>query len=245
MFRLTSFLKRAPGLDRVAFVDGWTGELSARVQGHPDVQRSVRHYVINLPFMRVSEDERWIVGDDFDGVAELWFDDLPSAVVTGNRLADDEGIAAAAARLIDVTASVSWVGAVVDDFDSSDVAVKRIVAGQPAPHLALEEAQRYWLYEHSAFFKDFPEFMAYMRRYRGVYGIPTPGLRLRTLHLMGMCADIGYRSVKDLADAYLEPKHAAVMQTDLAQFGAGTGAILFTAQEERILLDRRTARPGS
>jgi hypothetical protein len=245
MFRLTSFLKRAPGIDRAAFVDGWTGELSAGVLAHSDVQRSVRLHVINLPFMRVPEDHAWIVGDDFDGVAELWFDDLPSAVVTGNRLAADEGIAAAGARLIDVGASVSWIGAVVDDFDFPGVAVKRIVAGQPASHLALEEAQRYWLYEHNAFFKGYPAFMAYMRRYRAVYGVPTPGLKLRTVRLMGMCADIGYRSVADLADAYLEPKHAAVMQTDIAKFGAATGAILFTAQEERVLVDRRSGRSGS
>jgi hypothetical protein len=245
LFRLTSFLKRAPGIGRAAFVEGWAGELSARVLAHSDVQRSVQLHVINLPFMRVPEEQRWIVGDDFDGVAELWFDDLPSAVVTGNRLAADEGVAAAAARLIDVAASVSWIGAVVDDFDSAGVAVKRIVAGQPAPQLALEEAQRYWLYEHNAFFKSYPQFMAYMRRYRAIYGVPTPGLKLRTFHLMGMCADIGYRSVGDLVAAYLEPKHAAVMQTDIAKFGAATGAILFTAQEERVLVDRRTARSGS
>ena len=120
-----------------------------------------------------------------------------------------------------------------------------IVAGQPAPQLPLEEAQRYWLYEHNAFFKGYPQFMAYMRRYRAVYGIPTPGLKLRSLRLMGMCADIGYRTVTDLAAAYLEPKHAAVMQTDIAKFGAPTGAILFTEQHERVLLDRRTGRVGS
>ena len=78
-----------------------------------------------------------------------------------------------------------------------------------------------------------------MLRYRTVYGIPTPGLRMRSKRLMAMCADVGFRSVMDLADAYREPKHAADMMSDIEKFGASSGAITFTAREERVLLDRK------
>lgn len=143
MFRLTSFLKRASGLDRKAFVDGWVNGLMDKVLRHPMSERSVRHAVIDLPFDSVAEEDLWIVCDDFDGVAELWFDDLPAAIVTGNALAADAGIGALADGLIDADACVSWIGHAVDDFDGPGVAIKRIVAGQQREDLTLEEAQDY------------------------------------------------------------------------------------------------------
>lgn len=239
MFRLTTFLKRAPDTERSVFVDGWAGALTRRVLDHPMTRRSVRRAVLNLPFDQVAEEDRWIVHDDFDGVAELWFDDLPAAVVTANALAADAGIAGLADELVDGDACVSWIGGVVEEFDAPGIAVKRIVAGQPREDLTLEAAQDYWLHEHSAFFKGYAEFMAYMLRYRPIYGIPTPGLTMRSARLMAMCADIGFRSVKDLSDAYREPRHAADMISDLQKFGGASGAITFTAQEERILFDYR------
>jgi hypothetical protein len=240
MFRLTTFLKRAPGVDRARFVDGWTGEISERVLAHGSVKRSARRYVVNLPFPVVAPESLWIVFDNFDGVAEIWFDDLPAAVITANSLAADAGIAAVAEKLIDIGSCISWIGAVVEDFDNTDVAVKRMVAGQPKPSLTIEEAQDYFLHEHSEFFKGYPAFLAYMRSYRLIYGIPTPALKLRSHHLMGMSADIGYRTVQDLAAAFLEPTHAKDMQSDIVKFCAPTGAITFTANQQRVLLEHRS-----
>ena len=234
MFRLTSFLRRAPAIDRATFVERWRGELSKAIKANPQVTRSVRSYVLNLPFERVPEEFLWIADDQFDGVAELWFDTLPAAVVTANALAWDKAIQAIAPDMIDVARSASWIGHVVDDFAREGAYVKRIVAGQPRADMPLEAAQDYWLYEHNDFFSGFEEFMAYMRGYRAIYGIQTPGLHIASQRFMGMCADVGFASLQALNDAYREPRHAAVMMTDIVKFGATSGALTFTADAVEI-----------
>src|SRR5690606_8069173 len=157
-----------------------TNDLSAAVCANPSFKRSVRSYVVNLPFETIPEDHLWIACDDFDGVAEFWFDDLPAAVVTGNALASDPAIIAIASEIIDADASVSWIGAIVDDFDREPIAVKRMVAGRPREDLLIEEAQDYWLHEHGEFFKGYKDFVANMLRYRQQYGIPTPSLKMKS-----------------------------------------------------------------
>jgi|GEM_PF-786888 hypothetical protein len=235
MFRLTSFLRRARGLDRGAFVAGWVDELSAAIRANQQFQRSVRSYVLNKPLDHIPDEFMWIACDDFDGVSEMWFDTLPAAVVTANAIAADPAVQRIVPGLIEVADSATWIGHVVDDFDKPGIKVKRIVAGQPRPDLQLEAAQDYWVYEHREFFSGFEDFMAYMLRYRAVYGIPTPGLRILTNRFMGMCADVGFASLQDLSDAYREPKHAAVMMTDIVKFGAPYGAITFTAGEVEVV----------
>jgi hypothetical protein len=238
MFRLTTFLRRAPGIDRLSFVDRWRGEFSDAVKNNAQFVRSVRSYILNKPLAEIPEAFLWITGDEFDGVAELWFDTLPAAVVTANSLAADPAIQALAPGLIDGARSVTWIGHVIDAFDKPGMRIKRIVAGQPRPDLALEAAQDYWIYEHYDFFSQFEDFMAYMLRYRAIYGCPTAGLRIASHRFMAMCADVGFASLQDLSDAYREPKHAAVMMTDIAKFGAGSGAITFTAGDVELAYGR-------
>ena len=234
MFRLTSFLRRAPGIDRADFVQRWVTDLSTIVSANPQFRRSVRSYVLNKPFDRVPEQHLWIAGDDFDGVAEMWFDTLPAAVITANAIAADPAVQEIATGLIDAGRSASWIGHVVDDFDKSGIEVKRIVAGQSRPDMTMEAAQDYWIYEHREFFSQFDDFMAYMLRYRAIYGVPTPGLRIASQRFMVMCADVGFASLDDLSEAYREPKHAAVMMTDIFKFGATSGAITFTAGQVEV-----------
>lgn len=235
MFRLTAFLRRAPGKTRAEFVEQWTGTLSDAIMANPQFRRSVRSYVVNLPFVHIPDEFMWIACDDFDGVAEMWFDTLPAAIVTANAISADIAVRALAPGLIDMAGSASWIGDVVDAFDKPGMKVKRIVAGQPRADMALEEAQDYWLHEHLAFFSGYTEFMAYMLRYRAIYGVPTPGLRIASNRFMAMCADVGFASLQELSDAYREPRHAADMMSDIAKFGASGGAITFTADAVRVL----------
>ena len=55
MFRLTSFLKRSPALSRADFVKRWR-DLSTALLAHPEVKKSVRRVVINLPFEKIPEE---------------------------------------------------------------------------------------------------------------------------------------------------------------------------------------------
>lgn len=234
MFRITSFLRRAPDISRQDFVSRWRGELSSAMIANPQFARSVRSYVLNKPFATIPEEFLWIACDDFDGVIELWFDTLPAAVATANALGADAAVQSSTQGLIDVAGSATWIGHVVDGFEKPGSQVKRIVAGQPRTDMPLENAQDYWIYDHYDFFTSFDDFMAYMLRYRAIYGIQTPGLRIASHRFMAMCADVGFASLQDLSDAYREPKHAAVMMTDIEKFGAKSGAITFTAGDVEI-----------
>jgi hypothetical protein len=238
VIRLTSFLKRRPGLSRAAFVRRWQDEFGPRLMASAALARQPYRYVLNLPLDPVPPDYVWVAADAFDGVAELWFETLDDAIRVSNALAEDAAVADGADAFLDVPNCVSWLGRVTPDFDKPGVRIKRIVAGQPAPHLTLEEAQKYWLVKHNEFMKSFPDFMAYMLHYTQITGLPTPALKLRSYHLMGMCADVGFASLKDLNDAYLEPAQAAASPADLAKFGASSGAILFTGCQTVTLVDR-------
>lgn len=245
MFRLTSFLKRAPAITRSAFVSTWRDRFSVELLAHPALAGRLRRYVINLPIDPVPPEHAWIANDEFDGVAELWFSTLDDAVEASNAIAADSRLIEIADSFVDPTGCISWIGAFAEDFDSPRVTIKRIVAGQKAPHLTLEDAQAYWLVGHNAFMKGFPEFMAYMLRYATVAGIPTPDLKLRSYRLFAMCADVGFASLQDLDDAYREPRMAAAGAGDLAKFGADSGAILFTAAREEILYSAEVERAGA
>ena len=236
MYRLTSFLKRSPALSRAEFVESWR-ELSERLLDHPAIQRTVRRVVINLPFEIVPAEFVWIAADDFDGAGELWFDTVEQGVETCNRLNADPALRSAFTNIVDEARCISWIGKVVHDFDAPGVKVKRMVAGQIAPDLKLEDAQQYWLTGHNAFFKQFSAFMAYMLRYMQVTGVLTPGLQLPSYQFFAMHADVGFRCLQDLSDAYREPTHAAVMMTDIVKFGATSGAITYTADQELILFN--------
>jgi uncharacterized protein (TIGR02118 family) len=67
MQRLVIYLKRRADLTRLAFLEWWLGHHSALAMQLPGLRR----YIISL----VADDQE----GRFDGMAELWFDDLTAA----------------------------------------------------------------------------------------------------------------------------------------------------------------------
>jgi uncharacterized protein (TIGR02118 family) len=115
MIKLTFCLKRQPHLTLAQFQDYWLHQHAALVKRHAatlNVRRYVQHHTLDD---RLNEAIRKSRGapEPFDGIAELWFDSIPSMTAPG---ATPEGKTANAelkedeARFIDLAHSPLWIG---------------------------------------------------------------------------------------------------------------------------------------
>lgn len=77
MIKLSVFLTRRPDLSRDEFRNYWTGHHAPFLQGLPEVQAHVRRYVQQHATDGLPDG---LPVASYDGVAELWFDDVASAL---------------------------------------------------------------------------------------------------------------------------------------------------------------------
>jgi len=119
MIKLTFAVRRRADVDAVEFHRYWRdehGPLVRSFQPALGIRRYVQVHRIDTPFndaLRASRDAL----EPFDGVAELWWDDLDAlasgasteeGVAAGQALLEDE------ARFIDLARSALWVGEEVE-----------------------------------------------------------------------------------------------------------------------------------
>lgn len=80
MIKLTYCLHRLPSLSRSEFQDYWRTQHAALVKEARDalgIRRYIQQHTIDSPISAANNEGRGIPfgdGEDFDGVAELWFD---------------------------------------------------------------------------------------------------------------------------------------------------------------------------
>ena len=113
MIKLVFALRRAPHLSREAFQTYWREQHAPLVARHSAVLGIRRYVQVHTVPSAVGDALRASRGgpDAFDGVAELWFDDLstleapptPEAVAAGAELLEDER------RFIDLARSPIWL----------------------------------------------------------------------------------------------------------------------------------------
>ena len=115
MLKLTFVLRRRAELSREEFQAYWLNEHGPLVRSHADalgVRRYVQTHTVSSPLndgLRASREAM----EEYDGVAELWWDDHDAFVAASST---PEGLAAAQALLedergfIDLERSALWVG---------------------------------------------------------------------------------------------------------------------------------------
>lgn len=148
MLKVMYFLKRRQDLDRETFFDWWLGphaELAARLPG-------LRRYTISL--------EADGQDDEFDGVAELWFD---SAAALDAAMTGEVGLAAHQ-DAGNVTSRIEGLHLVEHKFvDTGEPAPFKLVAAlKRRSDLGRPEFKEWWLERHAPLVVVFPE----LRRYQ-------------------------------------------------------------------------------
>ena len=79
MIKVTAFLTRRPGLAQEQFIQYWKDEHAPLVMSLDSFKSHVRHYTQQHPLNNVPGGLPIV---PYDGVAELWFDNLSSAMTT-------------------------------------------------------------------------------------------------------------------------------------------------------------------
>ena len=111
MLKIIICMKRKPEMSRAEFLRYWKedhAKVVAEVAGAMGMRRNVHNHTIATPIDARIREGRGAEADDYDGVAESWFDSLEALVSAtssdegrraARRLADDE------ARFIDFSRS--------------------------------------------------------------------------------------------------------------------------------------------
>lgn len=87
MLRVTFCLKRLPELTREQFQDYWRNSHAPLVKEHAaalGIRQYVQSHSLTLPGAFPLADVRGSSGLDFDGVAQLWWDDMQSFAAAGS-----------------------------------------------------------------------------------------------------------------------------------------------------------------
>ena len=238
MWRLTMFLKRAPGLTRGAFVARWQ-ELAREIAARGRSDRPER-IVLNLPLDPPLPDLISMFGDRYDGVGEFWFPTREQAVAILLELEADATLQARADALLDVPACSRWLAEVRPVIEIPGTGIKFTVAGQQADGYTVEEAQTYWRDVHPEVARPVKDFMAYLTRYMQMHGRDVP--ELAGTRLFGrydfypMCADMGLRDPADVAVAYSLPSYMAIIRPDELKFSK-QGEMLSFASANSVIVE--------
>ena len=167
MFRLVYFLRRKPGLTIDAFRDYWLnqhGPLVARHAPALGIRRYVQTHVLHDdPVGRLLQSTYGTSTDLFDGLAELWLQDLGHAAQcfgsssgAGRELLDDER------EFIDLSRSMLWFGIEAPQInplgwtvaEPASSIVKWLAPLWKRPDLGLAETRSHWLTNHGPLVRE-------------------------------------------------------------------------------------------
>lgn len=147
MLRQLYFLKRRSGLDRPAFFRWWLDQHRPIAQELPGLRRYVISHAVDD------------ADGDFDGVAELWFDDAAAAdaAFASRRGQEARADTAAHARRRERLQVVEYP--FVDT--GAKPRFKLISALKRQPHLTRPQFKQWWLERHAPMVVAFPELSRY------------------------------------------------------------------------------------
>ena len=164
MVKLVVYFKRRADMEVEPFQEYWRTRHAEVVRGLPGIRRYVQSHTL-LAGYRKGEPA-------FDGIAEVWFDDVDAirALDGGGALRavqEDE------ARFIDRSTMRTLVTDehLIKDGDPPDGAVKNIEFVHRRPDLGVEEFQRYWREVHGPLASEIPVIVRYVQSHcrRGGY----------------------------------------------------------------------------
>lgn len=164
MVKLVVYFKRRAGMEVEPFQEYWRTRHAEVVRGLPGIRRYVQSHTLLAGYRR---------GEPaFDGIAEVWFDDVDAIRALDGTDAlravqEDE------ARFIDRSTMRTLVTDehLIKDGDPPSGGVKNVEFVRRRPDLGVEEFQRYWRETHGPLASEIPVIVRYVQSHcrRGGY----------------------------------------------------------------------------
>jgi len=232
MTKLFVFVRAAAGLERETFWRAWGVAFAGLLGSGPG--QMTRRALENRAVSETGPQELPL--SPFDGVYELWFDDVShvEAVLSDPRCR--ESLETEAAHVTEPGSTLVLVAEEAVQFDRGFGAVKFMgLSRRAATFASREDWIRYWIQVHGPLAHEIPEFTRYYGRYVHNYVIPcagaTNGLDPPFDGIVEECVD----SVGSFARCLSEPKYLEIVRPDEQRFVDFAGSHMLLVREQPLL----------
>lgn len=254
MIKLAVLLKRKHAMSFEQFDRYWDGTHGRLVVGIPEFTRHVRRYTqAHIVDPRYDGAGMAWKRADYDGIAEVWFDNLSAMTTAFNEPRfvalvgpDDEKFIDRDAVAIMVTDEIEKIAC------NGAPKVKLSVVIKRREGMSFDEFDHYWNHMHGAIVTGVPEFTRHVRRYvqcHWVAGYSGAGdaskltTQWRRAPFDGI-AELWFDSIADMVVAFNEPQFMAKIAPDDEKFVDAVHTQLFTLREVEKFPVKEAMYPG-
>ena len=241
MIKLAVLLKRMNGMSFEQFDRYWDGTHGALVVGIPEYTRHVRRYS-QAHIVDPTYDGAGMAWKraDFDGIAEVWFDNVNAMTTAFNEPRFVELVGPDAAKFIDREAVAIMVTNEIEKIPLNGTPkVKLAVVIKRREGMSFAEFDHYWNHLHGAIVTSVPEFTRHVRRYVQAHWVSDYSgagdnsklaTQWRRAPYDGI-AELWFDSIADMVAAFNEPKFMEKIAPDDEKFVDAAHTQLFTLRE--------------
>ena len=241
MIKLAVLLKRKKDLSFEEFDRYWDGPHGDLVVGIPEFTRHVRRYsqshLIDPTYG--GEGMAWKRAD-FDGIAEVWFDNLESMTAAFNERRFVEVVGPDDRKFIDPDSVSIMVTREIEKIPlNGKPGVKLSVVIKRRQGMSFAEFDHYWDVTHGAIVTGVADFTRHVRRYVQSHVVTEytgEGDSSKLTSQWGKAAfdgiaELWFDSIADMVAAFNEPAFMKTIAPDDEMFVDPTGTQLFTLKE--------------
>lgn len=239
MWRATVLLKKSGGVSLQAFQQQWLDRIAPAIASAAAVDGLAVKAIVNVAPATISDALRSVFPPAFDGLLELWFGALSSAVAGLELLRNNVSLRDLAKPVIDGAGGVVWLAQAFPIKPESGTAVKFLAGGDVAEGVPLDEAQAYYRDQHPRVARTAPDVWGPLTRYTQFHGQPSPVAPtiewLATGRFVPMCSDMGFAEIGDFLKVYGSDQYARIVRPDEEKFSRPGEMLSFISTEERVL----------
>jgi len=216
VIKLFAFLKRKPALSHEAFCEYWQAVHAPVVLGAQPLARYVRRYVQNHAIMDPAISGFPVA--DFDGVAELWLENVEDLTAVLESPSYRDVIAPSIDRIADRAGTIVVAAEESVQFDRGFGDVKFIGLSRRPAGMTHDEWCRYWIEVHGPLAHGVSEFTRYYGKYVHNYVIPIESASAVGVDDYDGIVEEWLPSVEDFATCLAEPRYLEIVRPDELKF---------------------------
>jgi len=233
MVKLVICVKRKAGMSPADFHRYWKEVHAPTVKSVPEFMRHLRKYVQSHTVSDAVPG--FPAASEYDGLAELWFDNLEEVGKAFHEPRYMEIIRPDEGKFADLAGSTLFVAEEIVMHSERATRFKLVACVKPKAGMSSAEFHRYWKETHGPTVKSVPEFMRHLRKYVQSHAISgsIPGFPAAPSQFEGV-ADLWFDSVEEVVKAFNEPRYLEVIREDEKKFLDLAGCSIFVAEEVPI-----------